>query len=83
MVLTVEIDDNFGSLIGYSTTFIDRKALTGQLEQRCPSESSGSMHGEGYIGVGTSMTLNTGQKPVCHTAWAQQENEPKDFYGNG
>ena len=46
-VFTVEIDDSFDSLMGYPATFVNRKTLTRQLEQRSLSESSGPMHDEG------------------------------------
>ena len=66
--LTVEVDDGLGSLIGYSTTLVDWEAFAGQLEQRCPGESGGSVHDERYDDVRSSESILYTRESVWYEA---------------
>ena len=46
---TVKVDDGLSPLVGYPATFVGWKPFAGPLEQRCPSESSGTVHSEGDV----------------------------------
>ena len=57
-IFTIEIYNGLGSLVGYPATLVDWEPLTRKLKERCPGESSSSMHGgEGYVGVSLNVMI--------------------------
>lgn len=57
-IFTIEIYNGLCSLVGYPATLVNWEPLTRKLKQRCPGESSSSMHGdEGYVDVSLNVTI--------------------------